>query len=88
VSQKWGGSLPGWEAPATRADAITPADSDFSDGVVYRALYVGTGGSLVVRLADDAGNVTLTNIADGTLLTLCVKRVGASTTASGIIGLR
>jgi len=89
MSATWHGSPPGWDDPATRAAAITPADSDFADGVIYRALYVGTGGSLSVRLADDDGNVTLTNVANGTLLRIAVKRVNSTgTTASGIVGLR
>lgn len=88
MSTTWLGSPPDWEAPATRAAAITTADSDFANGVIYRALYVGTGGSVVVRLADDSDNVTLVNVPDGTLLPLAVKRVATATTASNILGLR
>lgn len=71
--------------PARSAGAVTPNDStDLTN--LPKAIYVGTGGSLVVRLADDSTNVTLSNVADGSLLPLRVKRVIATgTTASGIV---
>jgi hypothetical protein len=67
------------------AVAITPANSDLVESV--RALYVGTGGAL--RVTTVLGNdVTFTNVADGSILPVSVKRVwSTSTTASNIIGL-
>jgi hypothetical protein len=70
---------------ASMAIAITPADADLVQHV--RALYVGTGGAL--RVTTVLGNdVTFTNVADGSIMPVSVKRVwSTSTTASNIIGL-
>jgi len=85
----WKGKAPGWESPPTSGAALTPADADFSNGVIYRALWVGTGGTVVVRFADDSTDVTLTKVPDGTLLVGAVKRLALTgTTASAIVGLR
>ncbi len=84
----WQGTPPDWSAPATRAASISPADSDFANGVIYRALWVGGAGNLTVRMADDSGDVTLSGVPAGTLLPLAVKRVAATTTATLIVGLR
>lgn len=70
--------------PAPRLLNITPADADMS--YVCRQLYVGTGGTVVVR--DTEGNVaTHLNVASGTYLgPFSIDRVTAATTATGIIG--
>lgn len=85
MPQKWQGKTPDWSAPATGAAAITPADAD---GTVYRALYVGGAGTVVVRLADDSADVSFVGVAAGTLLPICVKRVATASTATSIVGLR
>ena len=64
-----------------------------SDTTVYdppgRALYVGTGGTLKVRMAGDQSTPSLTNVANGTLLAIAVDMVFATgTTASSIVMLR
>jgi hypothetical protein len=70
--------------PAIRIIAITPADADLSH--VCRMLYVGTGGTVVVR--DLFGNVAQhENVASGTYLgPFQVDRVTAATSATGIVG--
>lgn len=70
----------------TRAVAITPNDSTELEGVA--ALFIGTGGSLVVEPVSGGNTVTFTNVANATLLPVGAVRVLATgTTASGIIGL-
>jgi hypothetical protein len=70
---------------AKTAVSITPADSDLA--VPCRALYVGTGGNLRVTTIN-GNDVTIANVAAGTILPVSVKRVWTtSTTASNIIGL-
>ena len=69
--------------PANKHFAITPADTDLA--VVPRAIYVGVAGTLVLR--DVAGvDVTYTAVA-GSIIPFRAIRVGAASTATGIIGL-
>ena len=71
-------------APASRLVAITPAD----DNLVYacRMLYVGNGGTVVVR--DLFGTVvTHENVPSGSYIgPFVIDRVTDATTATGIIG--
>lgn len=71
---------------ATYAVEITAADSDLTNPV--RALYVGTGGNVKVT-TDRNSVVTFTNVQDGSILPVNVKRVWATGTsgASGFVGL-
>ena len=73
-------------APAESAAAVTPSDStDLT--YLARALYIGSGGNLVIDVADGA-TVTFTNVMSGSILPVRVKRVRAtSTTASNIVAL-
>lgn len=75
---------PGLTSPAVRLLNITPANADLTH--VCRMLYVGTGGTVVVR--DTAGTVcSHVNVASGTYLgPFEIDRVTADTTATGIIG--
>jgi hypothetical protein len=70
---------------ARSAVAITPANSDLSAPV--RALYVGGSGN--IKITTITGNeVTIVNVASGSILPISVKRVwSSSTTATNIIGL-
>lgn len=71
-------------SPPEHALAIAPADQDLAQ--VTRALYVGVGGDLAVRM-QDGGSVTLAAVPSGTLLPIRVSRVLPASTASGIVGL-
>ncbi len=66
---------------------VTPSDSTVLPANV-RALYVGTGGTLVVT--DQAGtDATFSNVPTGALLPIRATKVKATgTTASTIIALR
>jgi hypothetical protein len=70
--------------PAVRLIAITPADANLT--FACRMLFVGNGGSVVVR--DREGNVvTHQNVVSGSYLgPFLIDRVTAATTATGIIG--
>jgi hypothetical protein len=72
-------------SPPEHAVAILPQDgADLA--VVTRAIYVGAGGDVAVRMLDGT-TVTLTNVPNGTLMPLRVSRVLATgTTASAILG--
>lgn len=68
-------------APATRHAAVTPGTA-FGQA---RALYVGTGGSVVVRDLDGT-DVTYANVSNGQVLDIqCKMVVSAGTTASNIV---
>ena len=75
---------PDLTTPGLRLLSITPADADLSH--VCRMLFVGLGGTVVVR--DLFGNVaTHENVASGTYLgPFQVDRVTAATSATGIVG--
>lgn len=78
----------GLHSPATKAVAITPDDAtDLAEPT--RAIYTGTGGTLVCILLDDSAEVTFANLPSGCILPCRIKRVKATgTTASmGLIGL-
>lgn len=74
---------------AHNAVAVTPSDSTILP--ITRALYVGTGGTLVVVMADadtTSTTVTYTNVANGAILPIQVSKVySTSTTASNILAL-
>ncbi|RDE08094.1 spike base protein, RCAP_Rcc01079 family [Pelagibacterium lacus] len=73
------------EGPASAGFAIVPDDG--ADLVaVTRALYVGTGGTLAVRLAGGDA-ITFHNLPDGALLPVRAVRVLETGTASQIVGL-
>lgn len=74
-------------SPARGCFAITPSDSsDLAE--LTRAIYVGTGGNIVLTSARDNGPVTFRNVPSGSILDLRVRAIAATgTTASDIVGL-
>jgi hypothetical protein len=73
------------DSSASRAYAITPANSDLATPV--RAIYVGGAGN--VQITDPDGNVTIFyNVPAGTILPVMIVRVSSTnTTATNIVGL-
>lgn len=71
---------------ATEFFVITPDDEADLDQVP-RAVWVGTGGDLVVIGPEGTDPVTLANIADGTLLPISPTRITEATTADDLVGL-
>lgn len=72
-------------------DAVPVTPNDGTVIPVTRSIYVGTGGTLVVRMAGGPGGpqaatVTFTNVPQG-LLPIQVDQVMAATTATGILAL-
>lgn len=74
-------------APAKLAFPISPDDvADMSSGT--KAIYVGTGGDLVVRLVESDVDTVFANVPDGSILPLRVQAVRQSgTSASNLVGL-
>ncbi|MBI1402404.1 MAG: hypothetical protein GC147_04240 [Porphyrobacter sp.] len=74
-------------APAKGAFEITPSDSD-SLPIAAKAVYVGTGGDLVLRAVGDDVDVRLANVGNGAILPIRVAAIRLTgTTASDIVGL-
>lgn len=71
--------------PGGKYKALTKSDGTSYVGL--RALFIGTAGDVV--LDDGLGNVSVTfkNVANGTLLPVCAKRVMTATTAADIVGI-
>jgi hypothetical protein len=74
-------------APARSARSLTPHDSNaLSD--IPKALYVGTGGVVIMRGVDDSADTTWRNVPNGALLPVRSRFIRATgTTATDIIGL-
>lgn len=74
-------------APARRAFAITPHATN-ALSPVPKALFVGTGGDVVLRSIDGTADVTFRNVASGQVLDVRAEYVrAAGTTAADIVGL-
>jgi hypothetical protein len=67
------------------AVAVTPSDATIIP--VTRALYIGTGGNLVVRMAGTQADVTFANVAQGIFPIQVDMVYSTSTTASNIVAL-
>lgn len=78
----------GLDSPAIKAAAVTLSDStDLTvNGQLPRALYIGTGGTLALKLGDDSSAVSFTNVPNGTLLPVRAKNA-MSTGSSGVSGV-
>lgn len=75
-------------APAKAAFSIIPDDSADLPALA-RALYVGTGGDLVLRAVDSDADATFANLPAGTILPVRVRAVRATgSTAANIVGLQ
>lgn len=66
--------------------AITPHDTT-ELALTPKALWIGGAGTVVVRLADDSADITLSGVAAGTLLPIRPKLVKTTSTCTGIVGI-
>lgn len=74
-------------APANDAFEITPDDVQDLEAVT-KAIYIGTGGDVVVRLLEGSSDITFANLQDGSILDVRLVALRATgTTASDIVGL-
>jgi hypothetical protein len=74
-------------APAADCFVITPNDTD-DLAKATKAIFVGTGGDVVLRSVSGAADVTFRNLPDGSILDVRVRAIRASgTSAANIVGL-
>jgi hypothetical protein len=74
-------------APATRVAAVTPHDSNALTDIP-KALYVGTGGTLIVQGVGGGADATFVKVPDGSIVPVRAKYVRATgTTATDIVAL-
>ena len=74
-------------APARDAVAVTPSD-DVALTDCPKALYVGTGGSIVMRGIDGSSDQIWANVPSGAILPFRAQYVRATgTTATGLLAL-
>lgn len=87
MTDAFSGHADGVSAPATRAVAVAPHDVNaLAD--VPKALYVGTGGTIVARGAGGGVDSTFRNVPSGSVLPLRALYVRATgTTAADIVAL-
>ena len=87
MADVFAGSVDAVSAPATRAVAVAPHDANaLAD--VPKALFVGTGGNLVLRGPGGGPDQTFKNVASGSVLPFRALYVRATgTTAADILAL-
>lgn len=74
-------------APARTAFAIMPSDTT-SLPKPTKAIYVGSGGDLTVRLVGAPGDVTFKNVVSGTVLAIRISAIRETgTTVADLVGL-
>ena len=87
MADQFSGTLDSVSSPATRAAAVVPHDGNALQDIP-KALFVGTGGNLVVRGAAGGADVTFKNVPDGTVLPFRAQYVRATgTSAADIVAL-
>lgn len=68
------------------ADTITPNDN--TDLTTPGVLYVGSGGTLIIRMMNTTASYTFLNVPNGAFLPIMASRVvSTGTTCTGIIAL-
>lgn len=72
-------------APSRSVLAVVPHDSNELP-ILPKALYIGVGGNVTLRAADDSADVVFQNVAAGSILRVRARFVrAAGTTASAIL---
>lgn len=75
------------EAPSSHPLAVVPSDS-LPLVATPKALFVGTGGTIVLRTASGAADVIFKNLASGQILPVRAQFIRATgTTAADIVAL-
>ncbi len=74
------------QASPTKAEVVDPSGADVTGA--WWALYVGTGGTIVLDMSGSGTLLSFVNIPNGTWLPVsCTKIYQTGTTASDILGM-
>ncbi len=73
------------KAISRRAEVVIPSDTE--DLRTESALYVGSGGDLVVDMADGQEDILFKNVQPGSFLPIVVIRVKTASTAADILAI-
>ena len=87
MADQFQGTLDSVASPATRAVAVEPHDVDaLAD--IPKALFVGTGGTIIMRGAGGGADVAFKKVPDGAVLPFRAQYVRATgTSAADIVAL-
>lgn len=86
MADPFANTQPSLSSPAAAGIAVTPSDTS-ALSVPSRALYVGSGGTLAVRMLS-GDDLTFINVASGSFLPVRASHVlSAGTTAGAIVAL-
>ncbi|HEY0625470.1 MAG TPA: hypothetical protein VGD10_01930 [Allosphingosinicella sp.] len=87
MADQFSGTLDSVSSPATRAVAVAPHDANALVDIP-KALFVGTGGNLMLRGSGGGADVLFRNVPDGCVLPFRAQFVRATgTTATDIVAL-
>lgn len=87
MADRFSGYSDSISAPATRAAAVAPNDSNELPDIP-KALFVGTGGTIVMRGAGGGPDATFKNVPNGAVLPFRPQYVRSTgTTAADILAL-
>jgi len=76
------------ESPADTSYVVTPADGVEIGAFLPRAIYVGVGGDINMRLEGDEAPVLFKGVQDGSLLPVKARMIySTSTTATNIVAI-
>jgi hypothetical protein len=74
-------------APARLAFELVPSDTD-DLALATKAIYIGSGGDIVLRAIGSETDVTLRNVVSGSVLAIRAQAIRSNgTTASSLVGL-
>jgi hypothetical protein len=73
--------------PAFSSQNISNDGVDLAGGIT-RGIYVGGGGTLVIRDAQSNATVTFSGVVTGTTLPIGARAIGTGTTATLLVALR
>ena len=87
MADQFSGTLDSVSSPATRAVAVVPHDVNaLAD--IPKAIFVGTGGTIVMSGAGGGADVSFKRVADGSIIPFRARYVRATgTTAADIVAL-
>jgi hypothetical protein len=87
MPDQFSGTMDSVSSPATRAMAVVPHDVNaLAD--IPKALFVGTGGTIVLRGSAGGADVTFRNVPAGTILPVRAQYIRATgTSAADIVAL-